>query len=92
MTNEYRRPREQVPAEELPDDRFDGTDSGPGGTDTAYPPVDVEAAPSAPDDHSDEPHTADMSEVAEPRPTAPPSGPSDYETDGPDELADTPQR
>jgi hypothetical protein len=39
----------------LPDDRFDGTDSGPGGWDTPYPPTDQPAddAPAAADQPAD---------------------------------------
>jgi hypothetical protein len=91
-----RDPHAEVPvdARGIPDDRFDGTDSGPEGWDTPYPPVEPDAAPGSPD--SSDPATA--SRGGDPRPTVPEREPStavdgtSYETDGPDEPADTPQR
>ncbi|MCY7419521.1 MAG: hypothetical protein LH650_13735 [Chloroflexi bacterium] len=86
----------QVPPHALPDDRFDGTDSGGSGTDTAYPPVDPDSAPSSPDDERAVPDDRTPGTSAGvPGTTGPGSRAAtgtDYETDGPDELADEPQR
>lgn len=86
----------QVPPHALPDDRFDGTDSGGSGTDTPYPPIDPDSAPRTPDG---QPPAADDvkddSTPAVPGTTGPGAHATtgmDYETDGPDDLADEAQR
>ena len=47
MTTERPSPHADIPrdASGRPDDRFDGTDSGPDGWDAPYPPQDPEAVP-----------------------------------------------
>jgi hypothetical protein len=101
MTDRRREsPHAEVPRDATgrPDDRFDGTDSGPNGWDTPYPPVDPDAAPG---DTSDAQRpspearpssgTGEVSRTLERQPRTAVDGTS-YETDGPDEPADMPQR
>lgn len=98
MTTERRSPDADIPrdASGRPDDRFDGTDSGPDGWDTAYPPQDPDAAPDptgAPEPPPNRPGSpgGDAPGVESRTPTTV-VDPTSYETDGPDEPADTPQR
>ena len=99
MTTEPRRnPHAEVPKDQQgrPDDRFDGTDSGPDGWDTPYPPVDPDldtatVAPERGDPRESERRAPSWGTQAERRPTRAVDG-ATYETDGPDEPADTPQR
>jgi hypothetical protein len=100
MTAERPSPHAEVPKDPSgrPDDRFDGTDSGPDGWDTPYPPRDPDAA-AAPDATGTPPPPPDRSSsqgggvpaIEERSPTTA-VDPTSYETDGPDEPADTPQR
>jgi hypothetical protein len=95
---EQQDPHGEVPADArgVPDDRFDGTDSGPDGWDTPYPPVDPDSAPSESQDEEPDPARSDRppgsaATVPERTPSVAVDGTS-YETDGPDDPADTPQR
>jgi hypothetical protein len=97
----------EVPREAsgLPDDRFDGTDSGPGGKDTPYPPIDEAAAApnsgaadrAAPEPGS-RPATGEPAEGSAAATGRHPGNPAlavdgaSYQTDGPDEPVDRPQR
>ncbi len=82
----------------LPDDRYDATDSGPDGTDLPYPPNAGRPAPT--DSASDgDGRRPPAKPATEPRPEEPTSQPgparasgTDYGSDGPDDLADKPQR
>ncbi len=76
----------------LPDDRYDGTDSGPGGTDLPYPPG-PEAAEPEPEQPRSPRKPSPVETGGGPSPAAPESASgTDYATDGPDELTDEPQR
>jgi hypothetical protein len=100
-------PHAEVPTDRKgrPDDRFDGTDSGPGGWDTPYPPVDPDAPSDAPDpdesraDQSRRGPAARAPGGSQEDPDAVPARSpkrsadgTSYETDGPDDLAGSPQR
>ncbi|MET0771465.1 MAG: hypothetical protein ABWZ82_00145 [Candidatus Limnocylindrales bacterium] len=99
MTAEPRRnPHAEVPKDRdgRADDRFDGTDSGPDGWDTPYPPVDPDLDPVAglaerEGSQGPERRAPRSGTQTERRPTRAVDGDS-YETDGPDEPGDTPQR
>ena len=100
-------PHAEVPTDHQgrPDDRFDGTDSGPDGWDTPYPPVDPDVAPEDPgpggppsDEASRGPamrapgvSDEDPHAITERRPTRAAGG-TTYDVDGPDEPAGAPQR
>jgi hypothetical protein len=98
MTSERPSTHADIPKDATgrPDDRFDGTDSGPDGWDTPYPPADTDTAEgstasAAP--HPDRPSSRGdgVPAVEERTPSTQVDGTA-YETDGPDEPADTPQR
>jgi hypothetical protein len=86
-------------ASRLPDDRYDGTDSGPGGTDLPYP-----AGPAADAPDTEPPASSKAGQPAGelgPQRDRPDGGDgpgaeastgTDYATDGPDDLGVTPQR
>jgi hypothetical protein len=77
----------------MPDDRFDGTDSGPDGWDTPYAPRTTE--PTGSELPSGDVKPADGERRAQREAATRPShvaDPNSYGTDGPDDPAGTPQR